>query len=166
MLHRLTARERSTRPVITGLTAVLLDEAESGDDVARGIVVEHGRALGDFALAAGRRVGIELSQPFTLILTGGVLRHPSTLLADEICERVRHSSGHAEVCIGGAEPALGSLNLALAAQAVPISDAVRTNLRRSIPSGRFFDTLTQLFDHVEYDVGTVNIRPRGDDESR
>src|SRR5438270_3880055 len=91
VLHLFTSRMQRPPINIGLLTPILLDEAQAGDSVARQIVEEHGRALGNYALAAARRVGIE-GTAFTLVLAGGVLRHPSALLADAIIERVRTTS--------------------------------------------------------------------------
>ncbi len=54
----------------------VLDEAEAGDAVARGIVERAGHRLGDYARVCATRTG-QLGSPFPLVLTGGVLRHPS-----------------------------------------------------------------------------------------
>lgn len=65
----------------------VLDEAEAGDPVARGIVEDVGRRLGDFAHVCAERTG-QLGAPFPLVLCGGVLAHPSTLLRSALGERV------------------------------------------------------------------------------
>lgn len=65
----------------------VLDEAEAGDAVARGIVESAGHRLGDYARVCATRTG-QLGSPFPLVLTGGVLRHPSPLLRAAIHERV------------------------------------------------------------------------------
>jgi N-acetylglucosamine kinase-like BadF-type ATPase len=65
----------------------VLDEAEAGDPVARKVVVEVAELMGDYALVCAARTG-QLGAPFTLVLGGGVLQHPSTLLRDAILARV------------------------------------------------------------------------------
>jgi N-acetylglucosamine kinase-like BadF-type ATPase len=65
----------------------VLDEAEAGDPVARKIVVEVAELMGDYALVCATRTE-QVGAPFTLVLGGGVLRHPSTLLRDTILARV------------------------------------------------------------------------------
>lgn len=65
----------------------VLDEAEAGDPVARDIVKDVAGVMGDYAHVCASRTG-QLGTPFTLVLNGGVLRHPSTLLRDTILERV------------------------------------------------------------------------------
>src|SRR3712207_5167121 len=91
VLHLFTRREGQRPTQLGGLARVLLDEASNGDAPARRIVEEHGASLGDYALAAARRVGIE-GTPFTLVLAGGVLRHAARLLPDAIVARVRTTS--------------------------------------------------------------------------
>jgi len=65
----------------------VLDEAEAGDPVARDIVELVGCRLGDYARVCAARTG-QLGTPFPLVLTGGVMRHPSALLRDAIHGRV------------------------------------------------------------------------------
>src|SRR6266480_728030 len=91
VLHLFTSRAKRTPSRVDQLTPILLDEAQAGDSVASRVVQEHGRALGNFALAAARQVGIE-GTTFTLVLAGGVFRHPSTVLEQVIIERVRSTS--------------------------------------------------------------------------
>jgi N-acetylglucosamine kinase-like BadF-type ATPase len=65
----------------------VIDEAAAGDAVARDIVERAGRHLGDYARVCAAETG-QLGSPFPLVLTGGVLRHPSPLLRDSILARV------------------------------------------------------------------------------
>jgi N-acetylglucosamine kinase-like BadF-type ATPase len=112
VLHAMTARGLE-RPRISLLAAVLLDEAERGDPAALRVVRRHGRALGDYALAAARRVGIDLAEPFTLVLTGGVFRHAARPLREAFVERVRRSAPRARLVRGRYQPVVGALRLAL-----------------------------------------------------
>ncbi len=83
VLHLFTARV-GTRPTNVGyLARVLLDEADRGDPTACRIAEEHGAALGDYAVAAARRVGLEREQ-FPLVLAGGVFRHACGILVDSL----------------------------------------------------------------------------------
>src|SRR5579863_1642299 len=59
VLHLFTNRLKPAPRNVSQLTPILLDEALEGDIVARRIVEEHGQALGNYALAAARIVGIE-----------------------------------------------------------------------------------------------------------
>ena len=126
-------------PYIGLLTPILLDEAHAGDAVARQIVEEHGRALGNYALAAARRVGIE-GTAFTLVLAGGVFRHPSSLLADTIIQRVQRTSPQVRPTRYRFEPIIGVLFTALEAAKVAIDDALLANLIATIPPPELFAT--------------------------
>jgi len=139
ILHKYTAREPYPPEHIDGLAPLLLDEAEAGDLLARQIVQEHGRALGNYAIVAARRVGLE-GTPFRLVLAGGVLRHPSTLLADTIVERVRTTSPDARPTRSRFEPIVGVLFSALEAAGVAVNDELLARLIPTMPSSELFAT--------------------------
>jgi N-acetylglucosamine kinase-like BadF-type ATPase len=142
VLHLLTARlPKQTRP-IGGLAAALLDEADRGDSLARRIVSKHGQALGDYALVAARRVGLE-GRPFPVVLAGGVLRHPSPLLAEAIMARVRSHSPEAWPIRPRFEPVIGALFSALELASVPIDESLIKRVAASMPPTSFFETLGQ-----------------------
>src|SRR3954452_9617298 len=104
VLHSLTSRHR--QPVATeGLARILLEEAQRGDATALNLVTSHGHALGDYASLAARKVGLTGSA-FTLVLAGGVLRHPSPLLSDALIERVQKTSPAAHPVSSRFEPAV------------------------------------------------------------
>jgi N-acetylglucosamine kinase-like BadF-type ATPase len=139
ILHKYTAREPYPPEHIDGLAPLLLDEAEAGDLLARQIVQEHGRALGNYAIVAARRVGLE-GTPFRLVLAGGVLRHPSTLLADTIIERVRTTSPEARPTRSRFEPIVGVLFSALEAAGAAVNDELLARLIPTMPSSELFAT--------------------------
>jgi N-acetylglucosamine kinase-like BadF-type ATPase len=85
----------------------VLDEAEEGDAVAAEIVRLVGTWLGDYARVTAERTG-QLGAPFTLVLCGGVLRHPSLLLRESILDRVPD----AEPVYPAIEPVGGAVLLA------------------------------------------------------
>jgi N-acetylglucosamine kinase-like BadF-type ATPase len=144
MLHLLTGRLQHPAKRIDGLVRFLLDEAEAGDSVARNIVLEQGHALGNFAVVAARLVGLE-GTPFTLVLAGGVLRHPSTLLADTIVKRVQLSSPEVRPRRSRYEPIIGVLFSALEDANVTIDDEL---LRRLIPTLPSSELYTTTLDHI------------------
>jgi N-acetylglucosamine kinase-like BadF-type ATPase len=117
----------------------VLDAAEAGDGVANAIVHEHGAALGDYALAAARRVGI-VGASFTLALVGGVLRHPSALLREAIVARVRCEAPYVSMFAGAFEPAVGALLIALEQLGITADDIVLARLRASLPPETLFET--------------------------
>lgn len=140
VLHMLTGRTQSTDPPIGQLTPILLDEARAGDAAARRIVAEHGWALGDYALAAARCVGIE-GTAFTLVLAGGVFRHPSSLLADAIIERVRTTSPAVQATYYRFEPIIGVLFTALERAGIAVDDTLVERLLPTLPPPALFVTV-------------------------
>src|SRR5688572_7107536 len=112
ILHRMTARDIPRPENRRQLVRPLFDAADAGDEAARRIVISHGKALGDYAIAAARQVGL-LEMPFTLVLTGGVLRHPSPLLRDALVARVHEFAQGAHAIQSRFEPAAGAVLLAL-----------------------------------------------------
>jgi len=87
LLHHLTHRGRPGPEAIVRMAPVLLDVADDGDETAVSIVSEAGRHLGDQAAVSAARVGLPLAGT-TVVLAGGVLRHPSKLLADAVMTRL------------------------------------------------------------------------------
>ncbi|GHO91966.1 N-acetylglucosamine kinase [Reticulibacter mediterranei] len=142
VLHYLTAREQTIlkHHVIGGLTPMLLDEAKVGDGVALNIVQGHGRALGRIAQVAARRVGIE-GTAFPLVLAGGVLRHPSSLLPDAITEQLRTTSPEVQPVRSRFEPVIGVLFSALEEAGVTINDTVIERVTSTIPDAALFESI-------------------------
>ena len=140
VLHLLTSRLKQPTINLGYLAPILLDEAQAGDAAARQIVEEHGTALGNYALVAARFVGLE-GTAFRLVLAGGVLRHPSPLLADAIIARVRITSPDVQSVRYRYEPIIGVLFTALEAAEVAINDALLENLIPSIPAPSLFATV-------------------------
>jgi N-acetylglucosamine kinase-like BadF-type ATPase len=141
VLHLMTSRS-TTPPAHTEigrLVRTLMDEASHGDAVARRLVEQHGAALGDYALVAARRVGIE-GDPFTLVLAGGVLRHEGQILAETIIERVRQTSPDARPLFSRYEPVVGALFLALEEAKQVVDDKVLEHVDSSLPPVVFFAT--------------------------
>ena len=138
LLHSLTRRDRRASRRLGRLARVLLDEAEGGDQTSRRIVCEHGQALGDYALAAGRQVG--LSGAFTLVTSGGVMRHPSRLLVRALMERVQ--AVHPDACWQAShhEPVFGALLLALELAGRPVHHPLFDRLEASCPDESLFRT--------------------------
>jgi hypothetical protein len=84
-------------------------------------------------------VGIE-GLPFTLVLAGGVLRHPSSLLRETLVARVRTTSPDVRVTTTRFEPAVGALFMALEAAGIAIDDPLLTRLAPTLPPHSFFET--------------------------
>jgi N-acetylglucosamine kinase-like BadF-type ATPase len=90
------------------LAPVVLDAAESGDPLAVRIVTESGRAIGEYTAAAARVVGLPPGS-HALVLTGGILRHPNTLISAGIIGAMPGT----RVVTDGYEPVIGALFLGL-----------------------------------------------------
>lgn len=138
VLHRMTGREHS-RPNRRQLVRALFDTADAGDRAARRILISHGKALGDYAIAAARKVGL-LESPFWLVLTGGVLRHPSPIFRNALIERVRESAPGVQPIQSRFEPAAGALLLALDLAHIDTDAPVLEQLEKSLPGAPFFAT--------------------------
>ncbi len=139
VLHQQTAcdmpRPRHLRPLVRPL----FDAAESGDHAARQIVIAHGKALGDYASVAARKVGL-LEESFPLVLTGGVLRHPSPLLRDALVERVREAAPRVRPIQSRFEPAAGAVLLALELARIDTDVPLLQRLEKTLPGAAFFAT--------------------------
>lgn len=137
VLHRQTARH--LEPLPTGpLARLLLDEAQAGDAVSLQLVQQHGRALGDYALAAARQVG--LNGDYLLVTSGGVMRHPSPILRDAMLERVQDAHPRVRWQASAHEPVTGAVLLALEHAGMPVSADLFQRLSDTCPPAPFFET--------------------------
>ena len=139
MLHVLTARQCRQVADVARLAPLLLDEASNGDAAARDIVQGHGTALGDYALAAARRVGLE-GTPFPLVLAGGVLRGAIPLLAEPMIARIRTTSPDVRPIKSPFEPVIGAVFLALDTLGVSVDNLLIERLLPTIPPDSLFAT--------------------------
>jgi N-acetylglucosamine kinase-like BadF-type ATPase len=139
VLHRMTARVRPPDPDLGRLARALLDEATAGDSAAVRLVKQHGSALGDYAVVAARRVGIEHTQ-FTMVMAGGVLRHPSPVLRTALVERVRAAAPGVQPVMSRFEPVAGAVLLALEAAGVNIDAPLLDRMAASLPPAPLFAT--------------------------
>ena len=138
LLHALTRRDRRAPRRLGRLARLLLDEAELGDAASLKIVCEHGGSLGDYALAAARRVG--LSGPYTLVTSGGVMRHPSKVLAQALMQRVHTVNPQVGWQASRHEPVFGALLLALELARHPVDAALLRRLESTCPEESVFLT--------------------------
>ena len=139
VLHRLTARRTrglgSAAP--TGLARLLLDAAAEGDEPARLEVASAAVTLGEYAWVAACKVSLQ--KPFPLVLAGGVLRHPSSLLREALIKQVQTRLPHAHPVLAPFEPVVGALLLAL--EAAPGTNLPNTEgLAETLPEAAFFST--------------------------
>jgi N-acetylglucosamine kinase-like BadF-type ATPase len=139
ILHSLTARDIPRPEIRRQLVRPLFDAADAGDATARRIVISHGKALGEYAIAAARQVGL-LEVPFTLVLTGGVLRHPSPLLRDSLVARVQEAAPGVRAAQSRFEPAAGAVLLALDLARIEADAALLERIELTLPGAAFFAT--------------------------
>jgi len=139
LLHRFTRREGRAPKQADRLARLLLDTADEGDPVAVDLIDRTGAWLGDYALAAARRVEIVNSR-FSLVLAGGVFRHPSPCLAEAVISRVHREAPGAGPIRSSREPVIGALLLALDAARRPITGSLRERLTDTQPPATFFET--------------------------
>lgn len=137
VLHRHTARGSGEGRSIRHLARLLLDAAHEGDTVAREIVCKHGSELGAMALVAARKVGIE-HEPFTLVLAGGVLRHPTHILAEALISRVRAEAPDIQPIQSRFEPVVGALFMGMHLAGITPDEDVHARVTASLPPSTFF----------------------------
>jgi N-acetylglucosamine kinase-like BadF-type ATPase len=131
LLHSFTRRGGRRRFDSSLLAPAVLREASRGEPIAREIIVDQGRLLGDTGAAAARIVGLA-GRPYPLVLLGGVLRGEGAgLLRDEIVARVPEG-----VPVEARfEPAAGALLAAFDAAGVEPDEE---RLRETFPGPDFF----------------------------
>lgn len=137
VLHRMTARELRRPDNRRELVRPLFDAADAGDATARRIVIAHGNALGDYAIVAARKVGLP-DVPFKLVLTGGVLRHPSPILREALVTPVHEAAPEARAIQSRFEPAAGAVLLALDLARIDTDTALLERLEMTLPGAAFF----------------------------
>jgi N-acetylglucosamine kinase-like BadF-type ATPase len=115
----------------------------SGDEVASEIIVRHGLALAEFAVAAIRRFHM-LQETFDVVLAGSVFKGPGTLLPETITMAIHRVAPKAQVVRSHFEPAVGALLLAYDALGLPVSEAMYDRLASTCPRDGFFNTDTGI----------------------
>lgn len=138
-LHRIWNRRAPGPNVKARLTGAVLEAAAAGDVTATAIVTSLGEAMGDYAVAAGRRVGLG-EAPFDLVLAGGVFRYPSELLREVIVQRVQAALPAARPVRPQLEPVAGAVLLALDLCGVPVTAAIRERLAATTPPTTHYAT--------------------------
>jgi N-acetylglucosamine kinase-like BadF-type ATPase len=112
-----------------GRAPLVFEVAVEGDEVAQEIIRDAGRELGANAVAIARRLGM-LSEPFELVLAGGVFRSKSDLLIDTLVETVRASAPRAQLVVLHTAPVAGSVLLAMDADGCEITPEIQERLAR------------------------------------
>jgi N-acetylglucosamine kinase-like BadF-type ATPase len=114
MLHHYTSRERPPRAAIAGFAPLILDVAEEGDEVARQLVRQQGEAVSRSVRAAVRQAG--LTEPYRMVLTGGLFNHDSSLMLNALREQLPSS----RPIVTRVEPAAGVALMAAHAVGIDI----------------------------------------------
>lgn len=142
VLHRLNSRIETPPPFahLAKLTVVLMDAAQQGDATALAICHDHGIKLGEYACVAAHKVGLDASAAIPLVFLGGVLRHVCPVIRQTAADYVRQSYPQVETITHPLEPVAGAVLLALEAAQITVTDTVRDNLVRTLPSSEFFHT--------------------------
>lgn len=83
LLHRFTRRGGLGRSELVRMSPVLLDEADSGDRVAAGIVGKAGRALGRQGRISAQQIDLD-PRAATVVMAGGLFRHPTKALENAV----------------------------------------------------------------------------------
>ncbi len=132
-VHAVSRVDGSRQQTLARLAPILLEAGHRGDPEARALVREHGRMLAGYVRAAARRVGLDEGAS-TVVLGGGLLRHPCPDLADAVAEGLPGW----RIARASVEPAFGALLLAADAAG---SDPSLARLRETGPEASFFETL-------------------------
>lgn len=131
VLHAMTCRHGERPLSLLTLPRILLDEANQGDETAHDIVQDHGHALGDYAIAAARKVHI-LDDAFRLVMSGGVFRHHSHMLVNAITSRVHAAAPNVIALKNGCEPVLGAVVIALHEANIDVTPSLFSALFQSV----------------------------------
>jgi N-acetylglucosamine kinase-like BadF-type ATPase len=139
VLHLLTRRGAPRPAARRELVRPLFDAADAGDAMARQIVTSHGKSLGDYVIVAARKVGL-METEYRLVLTGGVLRHPTPLFRDALVGRVWEASPGVHAIQSRFEPAAGAVLLAMDLACADTDVLLLDNLEKTLPGAAFFET--------------------------
>ncbi len=127
------------RSRLLGLCPLVFAAAAQGDAAAADILVRHGRALAEYAVALARRFAM-LPLEFDVVLAGSLFKGPGPLLVDTITQAIHVVVPRARIVRARFEPAVGAVLLAYDALQLPASDEVYANLAHTVPPPPFFDT--------------------------
>lgn len=138
MLKALVAKEVGQTSQLA-LTPRVFEASFEGDEVASEMIVRHGLALAEYAVAAIRRFQM-VQEAFDVVLVGSVFKGPGSLLPDTITMAIHRVAPHARVVRSHFEPVIGAVLLAYDALGLPASDAVYDRLASTCPEAAFFNT--------------------------
>lgn len=122
MLHALTRRDSA----FTGQRwerdagRLLVDHEALGDGVARDILAQYATALAPYAIVAAEKV--RLGTAFSVLLTGGLLRHPRSSLAGYLAGEITALAPNATVTKVTTAPVAGAVLEAIALAGTPVTE--------------------------------------------
>jgi N-acetylglucosamine kinase-like BadF-type ATPase len=105
--------------------------AERGDTVARSILTEAGRSLGETAAHVVRRLGMQVD-PFDLVLARGMFRADTRYLVDGLEAVVRPMAPDVRLQPLEDPPVVGAVLMAIDATETPASPEARTTLAAGV----------------------------------
>ena len=119
------------------LAPLVMDAAAAGDTVALDIVERQGQLLADYARVAAGKVSLDAAEA-PLVLTGGVFRHASPVLAEAVARPLgRPLAGFLRP---RREPAVGALMLALEEAGIALTGKVLQTIDATAPGGALYRT--------------------------
>jgi N-acetylglucosamine kinase-like BadF-type ATPase len=131
LVHAVSRVGGPGRRGLGALAPVFLEASHRGDPSAQAIVAQQGRLLAGYVRAAAQRVG--LGEGSVVVLSGGLLRHEGTDLADAIIADLADFS----VERSAVEPVYGAVLMAADAFGLSLDPAP---LLASGPAATFFET--------------------------
>jgi N-acetylglucosamine kinase-like BadF-type ATPase len=132
LLERLARYDpRFRAPELQNLTPMVLAATEGGDLVARNVLEDIGRALGEAAGVVARRLNMS-NLPVEVVLAGGLFRTPNRYLLDELEFGVRHTAPRAELRLLGSPPVVGAALMAMELAKMPITVNAAARLRSEV----------------------------------
>src|SRR5438477_6887890 len=123
-LLELVRREQDDLPYVA---SEVLEVAEAGDEVARGIVRRSGRELGENVALVARRLGMQ-DAVFELVLAGGLFQFDTQLLVDPLFDAARASARRARIIRLTTPPVVGAVARALDVAGCDVDQAVMDRL--------------------------------------
>lgn len=141
-LHRFTARGGVTAGVVGPVVRALFASAESGDQVALGVVTRHGTGIGEVAAAGARQVGCD-GVAYALAFCGGLTHAGAELLIGAAIRAVEAAGQRPTRVEPRFEPAVGALLIGLQGLHGRAWEDAAARLEATAPSGLLYDVLTE-----------------------
>lgn len=140
MLHAISSRTPSLTIRNSESLGVLFRAAEQDDSEACRIVDEFGSNYAKFAVCASRKVGFSVSDPFPLVISGGVLKHAPARMISVIVDSVRSHFPFICPITTNVQSVAGALYWSLELAGAFVSESIIRRLKSSMPHDAFFST--------------------------